>query len=180
MVVDGELKEIEQKFYEEAMRIADENGLDIYDLEYNQPQKVLRIFISNKETYSATLDDCMKVDQALSCFFETSDWIDDGIVLEVSSPGMFRKLKKSEHFVKVVGKRILIHLQKPFKKNEKKLLPPGLEGKKKLIGQLTDFDCQFIGMDIECGKEVYPLTIEIDRVKNANLEPDLDKDFASI
>ncbi len=99
---------MEQKFYEACEGVVRECGYLLYDFEYLGAQKVLRIFIMDEESSSAVIDDCVKVDRALSPVFEENDWIPEDITLEVSSPGIYRKLKTKQHYDWSLGRRIQV------------------------------------------------------------------------
>ncbi|MBP9673975.1 MAG: hypothetical protein KBD63_02685 [Bacteriovoracaceae bacterium] len=62
--------ELEQKFFELCNLVVQEQGLCLYDLFYNASSALLRLFIMNKKTGTALIEDCVKVDSALSPYFE--------------------------------------------------------------------------------------------------------------
>ena len=72
------------------------NGVEIYDVEYVKEGTdwYLRIFIDKEEGIS--IDDCEAVSRPLSDVLDEEDPIDQGYYLEVSSPGLERKLKKQK------------------------------------------------------------------------------------
>ena len=85
--------------------------------------------------------------------FETSN-------LEVSSPGIFRKLKTSEHFKAFKGQRIKVRLQQK------------IQGIKNTVGKLEECSEEEIHLILETdGSE---LVIPISQITKANLEPILD------
>ena len=88
----------EKKYLELVAPYVVEAGYEVYDLEYLPSSTTLRLYIMNSETNTADLNDCITVDKALSEPFETTEWIPDSIVLEVSSPGMYRNLATKAHF----------------------------------------------------------------------------------
>lgn len=71
---------------------------------------ILRIFIDHKE--GVTLEHCEAVSQALSLQLDVSSLISQSYELEVSSPGLDRKLIEPWHFNEVVGKFIKITCEK--------------------------------------------------------------------
>ena len=97
---------IEKKFFEMCLECVEAQGLELYDLEYIKGQKTLRLFIMNKETKTANLDDCILVDRSLTPYFEENTWIPEDVTLEVSSPGIYKKLRLKEHFEMVLGERV--------------------------------------------------------------------------
>ena len=92
------LSKTEQRYTDLSLKVIEECGLELYDLEFAAGSSTLRVFIRDPQTNSAEIDDCVKVDRAFSPYCEELEWIPDNFVLEVSSPGIYRGLKKLEHF----------------------------------------------------------------------------------
>ena len=115
MFLEEEKKGIEGKFYELCMEVVSSVNLSLYDMEFVKSNKTLRLYIMNENTNTATLEECVSVDRAFSPFIESHAWIPESLVLEVSSPGMFRKLKTYNHFVKAQGAMIDLYLSKDLK-----------------------------------------------------------------
>ena len=65
------------------------------------------------------LDDCETVSREISHFLDEIDPIQDAYTLEVSSPGIERKLSRVKHYQAAIGKKIDINLFKPFNKKKK-------------------------------------------------------------
>ena len=112
MLVDKDRSGIEKKFFELCSKVVAAQCLSIYDLEYVRSNKLLRVYIINEETNTAVIDECVGVDRAMSPYFESEDWIPEEIILEVSSPGLFRKLKTRKHFECVIGSNIELVVKK--------------------------------------------------------------------
>ena len=131
---------IEKAAWELAEPIAEENGCFIYDIEYVKEgsARYLRLFIDREEGIS--LDECEAVSRSLSEKLDSADTIRENYILEVSSPGVERRLRRAEHFERYSGSVIDIGLFKP------------IDGSKTLSGVLCGFD----------GKAV---TVETDGVK---------------
>lgn len=159
--------EIEKKFLDLCLKVVEEQGLKLYDMEYFNSQKLLRVYIYNESTKTAVIEDCSKVDKAFNPYFETLEWLPE-LTLEVSSPGMFRNLKTIDHFKSVVGERIAVTISKKIEESES----AGLSGKyykeKKLKEVLSEVDNSGIQLNIE-GKLVF---IDWTNIKKANLEPE--------
>lgn len=71
---------------------------------------VLRVFIDHEE--GVDLEHCEAVSQALSLQLDVSDFISQAYDLEVSSPGLDRKLMEPWHFSKVIGESIKMTCEK--------------------------------------------------------------------
>ncbi len=99
---------------EELLRpIALANGVEIYDVEYGKEgaDYYLRAYIDKEG--GVTIEDCEKVSRALSDALDEADFIPDAYILEVSSPGLGRALKKDKHLEKSVGQKVEVKLYKP-------------------------------------------------------------------
>lgn len=98
--------------------IAEANQLIIYDIEYCKEGSdwYLRIFIDKTEGVSIT--DCELVSRAISALLDREDFIEEAYILEVSSPGLGRTLKKEKHLEKSLGKKVEIKTYKPIEKQK--------------------------------------------------------------
>lgn len=70
----------------------------------------LRIYID--KAGGITVDDCEIVSRALGDLLDAKDFIEESYVLEVSSPGLGRPLKKEKDFKRSIGMEVEIHLYK--------------------------------------------------------------------
>ena len=96
--------------------IAEKNGVEIYDVEYVKEGSDfdLRAYIDKPE--GVNIIDCENVSRALSDALDKEDFIPDAYILEVSSPGLGRTLKKDKHLTKSIGKEVEIKLFKAIDK----------------------------------------------------------------
>ena len=94
------------------------NGIELVDVEYKKTGKiwVLRVFIDKNK--GVTVHDCQELSREIEDLIEIHELIDDHYVLEVSSPGLDRPLKKDTDFLRNKGKRIQIKTYSPI--NNKK------------------------------------------------------------
>ena len=124
---------IEEKAENLLEPIIEKIGYELYDVEYAKEGKnyFLRIFIDNKK--GIDLNDCEKVNDAITEILDQEDYIKEQYFLEVSSPGIERILRKDKHLQQNIGEQINIKL---FKKDE--------NGSKEYIGNLKQFDEQNI------------------------------------
>ena len=106
----------EAKTEELLQLIAKEAGVEIYDVEYVKEGSdwYLRAYI-DKET-GVNIVDCERVSRALSERLDEMDFIEDAYILEVSSPGLGRTLKKEKHFLKSMGQEVELRTYKPIDK----------------------------------------------------------------
>ncbi|MCI8287121.1 MAG: ribosome maturation factor RimP [Lachnospiraceae bacterium] len=96
--------------------IAEANGVTIYDIEYVKEGSdyYLRAYIDKPE--GVNIQDCESVSRALSEELDREDFIADAYILEVSSPGLGRILKKDRHFSSAVGQEVEVKLFRPVDK----------------------------------------------------------------
>ncbi|MCI9144374.1 MAG: ribosome maturation factor RimP [Lachnospiraceae bacterium] len=96
--------------------IAEANGVTIYDIEYVKEGSdyYLRAYIDKPE--GVNIQDCENVSRALSDELDREDYIADAYILEVSSPGLGRILKKDRHLALAVGQEVEVRLFRPVDK----------------------------------------------------------------
>lgn len=95
--------------------VLDELGFELVDTEYlsEHGKWVLRIYADGEG--GITVDDCAKISKEISALIEARDIFQHEYVLEVSSPGLNRPLKRERDFQKVVGKKIKVKMLHPVK-----------------------------------------------------------------
>ncbi len=120
-------KDYESKTEELVMPILERERFSLWDVEYVKegPDYYLRVFIDKED--GITIDDCVLVSRFLSDELDKLDFIEDAYILEVSSPGLGRTLKKDKEFERSIGKSIDVKLYKP------------IEGMKEFTGELKMF-----------------------------------------
>lgn len=98
--------------------IVEKYGVEIYDVEYVKEGSdwYLRAYIDKPE--GVNINDCENVSRALSDVLDTEDYIEDAYILEVSSPGLGRTLKKDRHLEKSLGEEVEIRTYKPIDKQK--------------------------------------------------------------
>ena len=132
------MAKIEEKVEQLVKDPIEKLGYSLYDVEYVKegPEYYLRIYI-DKES-GIDLNDCEKVRNEI---LDKADYIKEQYYLEVSSPGIERKLRKDKHLEQNISKNVEIKL---FKKDN--------NGKKEYIGKLKAFNQEEI--IIETDKEI--------------------------
>lgn len=108
-------KEIYEKKTEELLLpIIEENGFELVDVEYVKEggSWYLRAYIDKPG--GITVDDCEKVSRRLSDLLDEKDYIDEAYILEVSSPGLGRPLKKDKDFERSIGEEVEIRTFRPI------------------------------------------------------------------
>ncbi|MBL6990538.1 MAG: hypothetical protein ISR65_12205 [Bacteriovoracaceae bacterium] len=170
-VVGQDETELEKCFHNLCQKVVYDCNLILYGLEFNKHSSTLRLYIMDEKTKTVAIEDCVRVDRALSpCFEEESgnSWMPDSITLEVSSPGMFRELKTLEHFNWAIGERVAVVL---FYNLEAQGLSKKLKKSKKVVGLLKEATNKCIKLEIE----EQLIEVNYTNIKKANLEPQVFK-----
>ncbi|MGE0634628.1 MAG: ribosome maturation factor RimP, partial [Pseudobdellovibrionaceae bacterium] len=101
-----------QKITEVATTVAAQEGCKLYDVEFaNQAgQRILRVYI-DKENELIGIDDCSNVSKGINTYLDADDVIPGGEYnLEVSSPGLERRLRVPWHFEAAADKKIWMQI----------------------------------------------------------------------
>lgn len=114
---------------------------ELVDVEYVREVGLwyLRVYIDKEG--GITVDDCEVISRQLGEWLDKEDFIEDSYILEVSSPGLGRPLKKEKDFVRSIGKEVEVKLYKPFNKQ------------KEYTGVLKSFDADTVTLTIEEGND---------------------------
>lgn len=149
-------KDIEIRTEELLGPICEQCGVTIYDVEYVKEgaDYYLRAYIDKED--GVTIDDCENVSRALSAKMDENDFIVDAYILEVSSPGLGRTLKKERHFLNSIGEEVEVKTYAPINKC------------KEFVGRLADYSDGKVTIDT--GKEEMVFTK--DQVANVRLTID--------
>ncbi len=120
----------EAKAEELLAPIVEKLGIEIYDIEYVKEGSdfYLRAFIDKEG--GVNINDCETVSRAFSDALDEADPIPDAYVLEVSSPGLGRTLKKDRHLAKSIGQDVEVKLFKAIDTDKRK----------EFAGELLSFD----------------------------------------
>jgi ribosome maturation factor RimP len=139
-----------------AERVASSEGLEIVEVQIlgGGASRLVRIFIDKPA--GVTHADCELVSQQVGTILDVEDVIPGGhYTLEVSSPGVERKLSKPKEFERFVGQKVKVVLRQP------------VENQRTFVGALKDFAEGVITLEPAPGKSVrFPL----DQVERANLK----------
>lgn len=110
--------EIEQKTEELVTPIIDENHFELVDVEYVKEGAnwYLRIYADKEGGIS--IDDCVLISRALEAKLDADDFIKDAYILEVSSPGLGRPLKKEKDYQRSIGQSVDIKLYRAIDKQK--------------------------------------------------------------
>ena len=132
----------EQRTSELIMPIIEQNSFELVDVEYVKEGSswYLRAYIDKPG--GITIDDCETVSRYLSDRLDAEDFIDDAYILEVSSPGLGRPLKKDKDFERSIGSEIEV---RTFK---------AIEHEKEFTGILRSYDKESFSLELDDGREM--------------------------
>lgn len=102
------MSKVEEKVEELITKPINDLGYDVYDVMYVKEGKdnYLRIFIDNSEGIS--LEDCEKVNNAITDMLDDANYIKDQYFLEISSPGIERHIRKEKHLRQSINKDVYV------------------------------------------------------------------------
>ncbi len=128
---------IESKALEVADVVAEKLGIFVVDTEYKKEgnDRFLRIYI-DKES-GVGLNECEEFSRAFEKEFDEIDPIEEAYILEVSSPGVERKLKTEREFLHYIGKKVSVKLYKAID-NKKEFVAILKNYKDKTVTVLVD------------------------------------------
>ncbi len=134
-------EQYEQKTEEILLPIIEEHGFELVDVEYVKEGSTwyLRAYIDKPG--GITIDDCETVSRRLSDILDEKDYIEDAYILEVSSPGLGRLLKKEKDYKRSLGEEVEIRTYRMIEKQ------------KEFTGILKGYDEGTVTIEIENGTE---------------------------
>jgi ribosome maturation factor RimP len=170
-----------ERVREIAERVAASSGLEVVDLEFlgGGSARMLRVFldkpgagIEQGVTHGVTHEDCANFSREFGTILDVEDVVPGGsYTLEVSSPGLDRKLTKAADFARFVGSRIKLTTRQPVNNN------------RHFEGRLEKFENDRLTLDLsvashksrrkmgaDAGKKI---EIEFANVEKANLVPEI-------
>ena len=111
-----------------AREVAQDLTLSLFDLEVARegPRTILRVYVDREG--GVPLSDIERFSRRFGALLDVEDPVAGAYVLEVSSPGVNRRLRRPEHFAASVGRRVKVTLTEPR------------EGRRHLTGVLADSD----------------------------------------
>jgi ribosome maturation factor RimP len=181
-----------EKVREIAERVAAGLGLEVVDVEYRggagKQGRMLRITIDRPDApavggengIGVTHEDCANLSREVSTILDVEDIV-PGIeyVLEVSSPGLDRRLSRPKDFERFIGSRLKLMTREPVGVTEKS------KGNRHFEGRLEEFRGGRLVVDVAVpkrGQKAKPghkmpppqrVEIELDNVERANLVPEI-------
>jgi ribosome maturation factor RimP len=147
---------VASKIEEIAQRVAQSEGIEVVEVEVKGGGNNRFVRISIDRPSGVTHADCELISQQVGTILDVEDVVPGGrYTLEVSSPGLERKLTKPQDFLRFQGKKSKITLREP------------IDGRRNFEGILAGFEEGAVALDTGDGKTIrFPL----DQVQKANLK----------
>ena len=125
-----------------AQPLAQNLGLSLWDVRFFKEGTDWILLLTIDAEQGVSLTDCENMSRAIDPLLDEADFIDHGYRLQVSSPGLERKLRTKEHVEEYIGERVLLRLQKAF------------EGQKDYKGILANFDGETLTLNLDGEKSL--------------------------
>jgi len=150
------MDEIKKRVLKLAEQVAEDLGVELFDLELLGKGKLLLRVMIDKEG-GVTLDDCERFSRSLEALLDVENPIPVSYTLEVSSPGLDRPLRDLKEFEKNIGKLARI------------ITAEKIENQNLFIGRILEVNKDFVKLSFH-GRE---LDIPFDNISKARLEVEL-------
>jgi ribosome maturation factor RimP len=134
--------------------VAAELELEVLEVEFggSASRRVLRIYLDSRvEGRAVTLADCEAVSRRIGDVLDAHDAVLGRYLLEVSSPGVDRPLRKPAHFERAVGQKVRVRLREPR------------DGTRTVLGRLERFEGGTLTITTDGGDRVEIRLGEVDR-----------------
>jgi len=143
-----------ERIREIAERVANSEGMELVDVEFlgRGPRAVVRIFLDKPG--GITVRDCQIVSQQVGTILDVEDFIQRSYTLEVSSPGLDRKLLKPSDYQHFAGRLVKLVLRGPS------------QGPRRFQGRLLGMEEDKVRVDTGNGQVVQ---FDYDDIEKANL-----------
>lgn len=130
-------EQYEEKTERLIMPIVQEHNFELVDVEYVKEggNWYLRAYIDKEG--GITVDDCEIVSRALGDLLDKEDFIEEAYILEVSSPGLGRPLKKEKDFARSMGEEVEVRTYRAINKS------------KEFIGLLKAYDKESVTLQLD-------------------------------
>ena len=122
------MSKVTDQIFTMAKPVVEEEGCSLWNVEYVREAGTwyLRVFIDKPEGIG--IEDCQALSEKLETRLDEQDVVPEAYMLEVSSPGLDRVLKKPRDFEREKGKAVEVSLYEP------------IDGEKRIVGTLESFD----------------------------------------
>jgi len=154
----SQLSEVAQKTRLLAEPLCEELGLELVDVQFRRQGRRWLLSITADKPDGITVEDLKKLSKELSPLLDIEDFVAQQYVLEVSSPGVMRPLRRLEDFERFVGQKAKV------------VLWQAIEGKKTLIAEIAGVKrsegCAQVELETEKGEHI---AVSLDDINKATL-----------
>ena len=148
------ISEIEKKIWSLVEKNVVDQGFDLIDVKVRRAQKDYMVeILVDRPQGGITIDECAMLNRQIVSLLEAQVILDADYMLDVSSPGIDRVLRKARDLIREQGKKVDVTLYAP------------LDGQKNLTGVLTGFDGKAVTLD-------QSVTIELEKAAQIGLDID--------
>jgi ribosome maturation factor RimP len=150
---------VAERVWEIVEPVAVQEGLEMVDVEFRRESRgmVLRLYLDRAGGGGVSLDDLARVSRQLGDLLDVHDAVPGTYTLEVSSPGINRRLRRPDHFRRYVGKKVRVRTVAP------------LDGRRSFVGTLDAVEGDGISVSDTAGRHF----IGFAQVAQANYEPEM-------
>lgn len=148
---------IEEKVEKLIEKVLEREGIEIVDIEHIPSPGGSRLVIYIDKEGGVDIDTCVKVSEIISPILDTTDLFKSRYYLEVSSPGIERRIKKKRDFERFKGSEVKVETVAP------------VDGRKSFKGIIGDVGENSFVLESEDGSH----NIRYDQIKKANLVVDI-------
>ncbi|MCM1495443.1 MAG: ribosome maturation factor RimP [Bacteroides sp.] len=129
--------EVEQRCEALVQPILDAQGFELWDVEYGKEGSNYYLRVYADKEGGITIDDCVTISRALEEKLDEEDFISEAYILEVSSPGLGRPLKRERDFARSIGAAVDVKLYQ------------AVNQQKEFTGILKAYDEKKVILDLE-------------------------------
>ena len=128
---------VAERVWQLAEPLVAQEGLEIVDVEFRRENRglVLRLYLDQAGGEGGvSLDELTRISRQLGDILDVHDAVPGSYNLEVSSPGINRRLRRPDHFRRYLGKKIRVRAVAP------------LNGRRSFVGILEQIDAEGIAV----------------------------------
>jgi ribosome maturation factor RimP len=162
-----------ERVREIAERVASSSGVEIVDVEFRGGGKSRMLRITIDKAAGVTHEDCANVSREVGTILDVEDAVPGSYLLEVSSPGLDRKLSRPDEFERFVGSLVRVTVREPINGNhhvEGRISSAG-EGRITLV--FEDRQAKGKARRQPAAGEAPRVEIELANIEKANLVPEI-------
>ena len=142
-------------------RIVESEGLELVHIDYRKQGRGYLLRVDIDKDGGVTLEDCQLISQQVSTWLDVEDPIPAEYELQVSSPGLDRKLYRPSDYQKFLGRLVRVKTSKPIR------------GLHVIVGRLKEFDGETIVVTDPAVKKEPDYTVPLADIKETRLEVEL-------